>query len=372
MKILDLIHRWTGGFLGLILALLGLTGAILVHKEEWISLPHAEDALVRDAAQIATTSDALMTANPNAQGIIYASERLGLNQVRLGKGAGFYTDQAGHEVTRWASQWERPELWLFDFHHHLFAGDTGELVIAAAGIAGMFFVISGSILWWRTRKTFKFRLLPKRMSRPAIVMHHRDLGIVMAPLLFVSMLTGTMMVAKPVAALVIAPFSSPKEVEATLKPPKVKGGEMAEDFDWKAAVMTAHNRFPDAQIRILSKPRKAGDLVMIRMKREAEWLPNGRSALYFDGANGRLIEARDALAMPTGAQVFNMAFPIHAAKVGGLGYRLVMTLSGIAMTLLGSLAVWSFWFRRNPKKKPQPQIIAPSAATSPGTGATSI
>lgn len=358
MKLLDLLHRWTGGFLGLILALLGLTGAILVHKEEWISLPHAEDARVADAAQVASVADKLLSSNDQAQGIIFASDRLSLHQVRLDKGAGFYTDQAGNEVTRWASQWERPELWLFDLHHHLFAGDSGEVVIAAAGIAGLFFVISGSILWWRTRKTFKFRLLPKRMSRPAIVMHHRDLGIVMAPLLFVSMLTGTMMVAKPVAALVIAPFSSPKEVEASLKPPKVKGGEMAKDFDWKAAVLTAHQRFPDAQIRILSKPRKAGDLVMIRMKREAEWLPNGRSALFFDGADGRLIEARDALAMPTGAQVYNMAYPVHAAKVGGLGYRIIMTLSGIAMTLLGSLAVWSFWFRRNPKKKVQLSPVA--------------
>lgn len=365
MKWLDFFHRWTGGLLGLVLAILGLTGAILVHKEEWISLPHAEDALVTDGAQVSDVAGTLL-ANPEAQGIIFASDRLGLHQVRTGKGAGFYTDQAGQEVTRWASQWERPELWLFDLHHHLFTGDAGEWVIAAAGIAAMFFVLSGSILWWRTRKTFKFRLLPKRMSRPAIVMHHRDLGVVMAPLLFLSALTGTMMVAKPVAALVVAPFSSPKEVEATLKPPKVKGGELAKDFDWKAAVLTAHQRFPDAKIRILSKPRKPGDLVMIRMKREAEWLPNGRSALYFDGATGRLVEARDALAMPTGAQVFNMAYPVHAAKVGGLGYRVVMTLSGLAMTLLGSLAVWSFWFRRNPKKKPV--AAAPIIPTSAAQG----
>jgi hypothetical protein len=31
--------------------------------------------------------------------------------------------------------------------------------------------------------------------------------------------------------------------------------------------------------------------------------------------------------------------------VGGLGYRLVMTLAGLALALLGSLAVWSFWLK---------------------------
>ena len=34
--------------------------------------------------------------------------------------------KSGEVVARWASQWERPEIWLFDFHHHLFTGDTLE------------------------------------------------------------------------------------------------------------------------------------------------------------------------------------------------------------------------------------------------------
>lgn len=86
------------------------------------------------------------------------------------------------------------------------------------------------------------------------------------------------------------------------------------------------------------------------MKRAAEWLPNGRSTLWFDGADGRLLFAHDALAMQAGAQAFNASYPLHAARVGGLGYRLLMAVSGLAMALLGSLAVWTFWFRR-PRRK---------------------
>ena len=40
---------------GLILALLGLSGAILVHRDAWIGLPHAGDALVSDPAVIGAT-----------------------------------------------------------------------------------------------------------------------------------------------------------------------------------------------------------------------------------------------------------------------------------------------------------------------------
>ena len=61
---------------------------------------------------------------------------------------------------------------------------------------------------------------------------------------------------------------------------------------------------------------------------------------------GEVLGARDALAMPGGAQAFNMAFPIHASKVGGWAWRVLLTVSGLALTMLGSFAVWSFWFRR--------------------------
>ena len=353
MKLLDILHRWTGGLLGLVLFLMGLTGAILVHKDDWVILPGADDARVTDVEVIGDATARLIEGQPWTQGIIYAGDRFGLNQLRSAEGGGAYTTQTGEIVTRWSSQWERPELWLFDFHHHFFAGDTGEWVIGSAGLATIFFVISGVILWWRTRKTFKFRLWPKRMSRPAIVMQHRDLGVVFAPLLFLSALTGTMMIFRPVAMLVVAPFGPPSQVVESLTAPKFKSGAFKRDVDWRAIISTAHARFPDAQIRILSLPKKDGDPIAIRMKRAAEWLPNGRSTLWLDAATGKLLGSRDALAMPTTAQVFNGAYPLHAAKVGGLPYRLLMTLVGLAMAMLGGFALWTFWFKGGRKVKPR-------------------
>lgn len=345
MKLLDTLHRWTGGLIGLVLAVMGLTGTILLYEHLWIGLPGTGDPLRGDLPTVAATTEKLM-AMPGAQGIIYADERFGLHQLRLGKEAGAYASQSGEVVTRWASQWERPELWIFDFHHHLFAGDTGEWVIGVAGLCGLFFVISGAILWWRTRRTFQFRLWPKRMSRPAIVMHHRDLGIVAAPLLLISIVTGTMMIFRPFAMVMIAPFGSPAEAAKAIEPPKYKGNALAAKPDYAVMLGEARRRFPDAEFRILSLPRKAGDPIMLRMRQQDEWLPNGRSTLWFDAGTGKLLGLRDALAMPSGAQAFNMAFPIHASKVGGWAWRIVMTISGLALTMLGSLAVWSFWFKR--------------------------
>jgi uncharacterized iron-regulated membrane protein len=357
MKTLDLLHRWTGGLIGLLLALLGLSGAILLHKDAWVMLPHAGDAQVTGTAEIAATVTRLM-ADPEGrpQGIVFAGENFGLHRLSFGKDAGAYADQAGNIVTTWQSQWERPEIWLFDFHHHLFAGDAGETVAGIAGLCGLFFVLSGIILWWRTRKTFEFRLWPRRMSRPAIVRQHRDLGIIVAPLLLLSLYTGLSMIFRPITALALGP-SAPAAIASALKLPPPIEAKLADRIDWGAIVRTARQRFPDAEFRILALPRGDTGMISIRMKQPAEWLPNGRTTLFFAADTGRLVAARDALALPTQVRGFNMLYPLHAAKVGGLPYRLLMTLSGLALALLGSLAVWSFWFRRGkpaPARRPLP------------------
>lgn len=345
MRLVDLLHRWAGGLLGLILAILGLTGAILVHKEEWIGLPHAADARIGDPVVIGQATARLLEGAKGGESLIYASDRLGLIQYRQGT-RGQYVTQTGDIVAQWESQWQRPELWLFDLHHHLFAGDSGEIVAGMAGLGAVGFVLTGTILWWRTRRMFELRLWPKRLSGPAIRMHHRDLGIIAAPILLVVALTGTMMIFRSVAGVVLAPLTPFAQIERDLKPPVVESGPLSARLDWTSIVSTAQRNFPDAQIRILALPKKPGEPITIRMKRAAEWLPNGRSTLWFDAATGALLAKRDAMMMASGTQTFNMAYPIHAGKVGGLAYRLALTAVGLALFLLGLLTTWSFWFRR--------------------------
>lgn len=335
------------------LALLGLSGALLVHRDLLVMLPHAGDVQVTDTARIAATVERIM-ADPETrpESVVLASESLGLHRLSYERGAGAYADQAGDIVARWHSQWERPELWLFDFHHHLFAGKTGDTVGGIAALCGLFFVVSGAILWWRTRRTFAFRLWPRRMTRSAITRQHRDLGIVMAPLLLLALYTGAAMVFRPVAALVLGP-SAPAVIAQATKPPPPHEAQLAERLDWSAMIRTARQRFPEAEIRILGLPRKDSGLITLRMRQPGEWLPNGRTTLYFAADTGRLVDVRDALKLPAQARGFNMLYPLHAAKVGGLPYRLAMTATGLALALLGSLAVWSFWFRRGAATLPR-------------------
>lgn len=362
MRIVDALHRWTGGLIGLLLAMLGLTGTILVHKEAWLrlTLRHAGDAQLQDSAVIAGTATRLFGDPEGApQSILFATDGFGLNCLSYGGDVGAYSDQAGAIVTRWSSIWERPEVWLFDIHHHLLMGETGDIIGGILGLIGLGFVVTGVILWWRTRGTFDFRLWPRRMTRPSILRHHRDLGIVAAPLLFVSMLTGSMLTLRPVSNLLLSPLSAPAEMTAASAAPTIKGGAVG-TIDWRRVIGEVRSRYPDAEIRTIAMPKEPGGLISIRTRQPEEWLPNGRTTFWFDPADGRLVEHRDALKLPLGSRVFNLLYPVHAAKVGGFGYRFVMTLSGLSLTLLGLFATFSFWSSRKPRRR-----LAPPSAPLP-------
>ncbi len=363
MKTLRLLHRWTGGLIGLLLALLGLTGALLVHEDAFLraTVPHAADAQRQDTATLAATATKVFSAKDRPRVIVLATHRLGLDKLAYKEEQrAAYADQDGNIIQAWTSNWARPEFWIFDFHHHLFNGDAGEIVGGIAGLAGLGFVVTGLILWWPTRRMFHVRLWPRMMKRAAIVHHHRDWGALVAPLLILSLTTGAAMNLKWFSNALRAPFTPPAVMEQASAAPKIKGGKLAKDLDWTRVIGAAQARFPGAEVRTIGLPQKKGGLIAIRLRQQKEWLPNGRSMAWFDPATGAMVASRDALAMPLGSRLANADYPLHAAKVGGLAYRLVMTVSGLTLGLLGTLAVVTFW--GNPtgvlKRKKKPKATA--------------
>jgi uncharacterized iron-regulated membrane protein len=345
MRLVRLAHRWTGGLIGLLLLVLGLTGTVLVFKDDWLRavVPHAAEARVSDPRLIGAALDQAFSASDRPRSVILADDRLGIHRLNFeDKTRGAYATQTGQVVARWDSLWARPELWLFDLHHYLLIGDVGKTIAGIAGLAGLGFVVTGVILWWPTRRTFVFAVLPKTWKRAGIVKHHRDMGVWAAPVLAVILTTGSILALPLYEGLAMA-LSPGKDLKAIMAPPEHEGGALSPDLDWSAMMSEAQGRFPDAAPRIISLPSKSGGLISLRMRRAAEWLPNGRTQVWFDPADGRIVGTRDALTLPLGLRVANAQYPIHAAQVGGLAYRLVVAASGLALTLLGSLAVFTFW-----------------------------
>jgi uncharacterized iron-regulated membrane protein len=349
MKALSFLHRWSGGLIGLLLAILGLSGTILLWEGNWLSLPHAQDPLAENVRLMARVAEREMAAG--ASRITFAGDGIGLHQVTREGGAGAYLSQHGQTVATWSSQWQRPELWLFDLHHHLFSGETGETVTGIAGIFGLLFVVSGTILWLRSRSGWRPRLLPRTFQPGPVVSWHRDLGILIAPLLLLSFLTGTGMVFKEATGTVLSPWG---KLEVRSKPPIVPPHKAPAPV--AAMLLQAKARFPEATLRRLGAPREPDQPWTVTMRQPFEWTANGRTRLMFDGA-GKLVKVDDPASGSLAASIYEKFLPLHSAGVGGLAWKLVMTLSGLGLTLLGGLASWSFWVRKA-KRRRRPEIAS--------------
>lgn len=84
--------------------------------------------------------------------------------------------------------------WMAKFHHNLWLGDVGGILIGSAGLCLLGFIITGLWLWWPGLKKFGngFRM---RWSKPGFIRNfdlHSWLGLVGLPIFLVLAITGSM------------------------------------------------------------------------------------------------------------------------------------------------------------------------------------
>src|SRR5690606_2610191 len=166
------------------------------------------------------------------------------------------------------------------------------------------------------------------------------------------------------------PRAEPTEPAAPIQPET--DGLHASATDWSTVMANAQAAFPEALPRRLTLPQKPGAPLTLRMKQSFEWTPNGRTYVYLDPATGTVLATDDPATGDTASAITEKYYPVHAGKVGGVAWRLVLTCSGLALVLLGTLATWSSWFgskRRKSRKRPRAaaaRALVPRQADLPG------
>ena len=356
MKLLSLLHRWTGGFVGVVLAVIGLSGTALLWEDNWILLDGANDAPASSPTELGRAIEVAIETAPGLSRVTFAGEEIGLHQAIYSDGSGAYIAQDGTVIDRWSGNWERPELWLFDLHHYLLMGEVGKTITGVLGLLMLAFTITGAILWWRTRKTFRLRLWPARYTASAIVRHHRDLGVVTSPLLLIVAATGTMMVFPAISSVLLLPIAT-SDAKRELPTDLASGSE---NTDWAVVMANAQSAYHSAAARRLMMPAAPGEPIAIRFRQDFEWTPNGRSYAWVAPESGAIVAKDDPAMGNTASAVVEKFYPIHAAKVGGFLWRIAMTFAGLALVLLGLFASWSFWIGKFTSRSPN--ALSPKTA----------
>lgn len=324
------LHLWLGLSVGVMFALIALSGSVLALQDPLLRMNHpalAGHALPSLEQEAAVMERITQEWSPRGlRGADLPDRALPVWQLYFQDGTRRYLDPATGELLLTRQGSRDVLLILRNWHTHLLAGRTGENVLGVLGWLCVFLLVSGVVLWWPARGRLRAHLRP--YAQPPVrrwLTWHRSLGALSLPLLLLVTLTGTLMAYHGATRRVLeAVFGAP----ANAQPPPALALQDT-PIRWGGVLHAAQAAMPDAELSRISFGRRGDATVTVRARAPGEWNPAGRSMIWIDPYTARVLAVRDASAGDTAAQVDGMIFPLHSGAVGGNAYRSVVVASGV-------------------------------------------
>lgn len=349
------IHLYLGLSVGLLFALVGLTGSLLVFGEEIdraLNPALLTVAPAQEKASISSVENSVKTAFPQEKILRIRMPRdpedvyeFWLNS---NEGLRVYLNPYTAEVTgsRVFSQSWRGRL--FHLHTQLFSGETGKTVI---GISAVFFLLlgaTGALLWWRGLRnlkrglTVKLRAGWKRFNYDL----HNALGIFAFLFLSVSAITGIYLVFnQPFEKTIFRLTNTAPRPRAPLS--QLPATEQ-KPLSLEEILARSDKIWSEAETVWIYPPQTPTAAYFIRKKFPAESHPSGRSFLYFDQYTGELLERENALEVSRTTKIVNDLYPLHIGRIGGVATKILQVAIGATPLIL---LVTGFLMYRNRGRK---------------------
>ncbi|UGB38562.1 PepSY-associated TM helix domain-containing protein [Frateuria soli] len=323
------LHLWLGLSVGTVYALVALSGSLLALQGPLLRASHPElaaHALPTPAQEAAVLDRIAREWSPRGlRSADLPDAGLPVWQLYFNGGVRRYLDPANGELLLTRTPGNDPLLALRDWHTHLLAGHAGEPWLGVFGWSSLFMLISGVVLWWPGRSRLLAHLTPH--AQPPVrrwLSWHRSFGALSLPVLLLVTLTGTLMcyhggTRKALQALFGDRTEPSQPVAIALR---------QEAINWSAVLAAARHALPGAALGRLSFPGERDGRVTLRARVPGEWNPTGRSLIWLDPYEARVLGVTDATRADTGVRVNNAIYPLHAGTTGPLWHALVI-VSGL-------------------------------------------
>lgn len=347
------IHLWLGLSVGILFALLGLTGSALVFYVEIDAALHPE---------IRSTVPAPGWASPvwdRALGTVQSAwpERHGewrFEASDAGVGISARYSNEGHHGPR-AMVWLSPDggqilrqeqwgqylmTWLYDLHMDLLAGETGRQIAGWSGIAMLVLLLTGLAAWW-PRGSWRKALAFKRTAAPLRRLHdlHKLAGLIGLVLLLLLVGTGVMLALPDEKNWVLERTVAP--IDAAPRTRSVPSG--ASPLPLLRLLAVAHRAVPDAKLVWIEVLGEHDGPVRFRVQVPGDPSPRfPRSYLHVDRYSGTLLAKVDYRQASASTTINTWLHPLHDASIGGLPVRVLAVLIGLmpAFLLVTGLLHW--------------------------------
>ena len=387
------VHLYLGLSAGLLLAVVGLTGGILVFYQEMQEILNPELSIVPLPAEgqrhLRSLDDIVAAAEttkppgsyffkvyyPRKADIAYKFLYFVREQSQPNNGDGYYIFvdpytarvqglQLWHPKDQY---WCRPLVsFIMQLHWCLLLGKTGGTIVSILGAFSILSVLTGFIVWWPL--TGKFRQALTFKHHAGSVRFNFDLhktvgfysGIMLIPVLF----SGIYMTMPERIDVLVKPFSTITRPNAYSGIPEAldsappANGQAAISLSQVEAIV--QQNYPGGRLWMLNAPKDTTDVFRV-MKRDVSELSRfvGYRDIAVDQYSGEILQVYDS-GIGSNADIFyDWQWPLHSGHAFGWPGRILVLLGGLACPVLFVTGMIR-WLqkRRATARKPVPTLGA--------------
>lgn len=361
------VHLYLGLSLGLVIAVVGLTGSLLVFYldlDEWLN-------------------PQLVIAQPGAQRQSYEVLYQALRQAEPDRQRGWRLEIPADPHRAVTARYYKPEetahhgfaplmvsldpytgkvlanrfwgefamTWLYDLHYKLLLDDPGKILMAIVGGFLLISLISGLYLWWpplsklKTALTIKANASKERLNYDL----HKLAGFYTLIVMLVLALTG---VALEIPQYVNPLFGYFSPLQAMPKPQSTPAAAGQQRISVDQAVAAGQSIFPNARLCWIETPHDAGGSFRINLRQDGE--PSQRfpkTNVWVDQYSGRVLAVRNPTNLGGSDTLINWLHPLHTGEAFGLTGQLLVLISGLACPLLFVTGVIRWLQKRQARHK---------------------
>ena len=355
------VHLWLGIIIGPIVALVNLTGSVIMFRYEsnrmttpgtaYVTPPPAGQRLSLDdmveRVHVARPGDKLRTvgweAGPDTAWNFRAQSPEG-HRIHT------FVNQYNGEIAGRDDYHDQWMQWFYDLHANLLAGDTGEFVVGFFGLATVILGITGLIVWWpgAPRWLVGFRYAWRAGWKGQNYELHKIVGFYSSLALIIVALSG-MTYSFPALA---------KRITERVTATPVETGAPAARTLWsdrhvpmEQYIRAAEQAQPGAAAVQLNFPQKAGDPVTVRTKEPRDWHRIGLNYVYLEPADAIVLRSLRFSEANAGTRATLFMYPLHFGRFGGhwgpaalygvMVVYVVLGLSPVALLVTGVLMYWN-------------------------------
>jgi uncharacterized iron-regulated membrane protein len=361
------LHLWLGLSLGLVFALLGISGSALVFYVEIDAALHREVRAAEPSAPPGWDSPvwdrALATArarwtDPRGTWSFEATDAGGVIPARYYPPSRHGGHHAAREMVWFAADGSRIlraepwggylMSWIYELHMHLLAGEVGRQVVGWSGFAILFLLASGIVLWWPRgswRKAFAFKrgAVPIRRLRDV----HKLFGLWSAAFLLVLVGTGALLALPDIKAKLLAMgIAAPDKV-----PSPISTAARGRQVSIATALAAAHRALPDGRLAFIDVPGAGAAPFRIRVQVPGD--PHRRfpsSFVFVDQYSGRVLAVHDARRGNASTTLSKWIRALHDGSVGGTAVRILAMIVGLVPAIL-FVTGFLHWRRRSAARR---------------------